>query len=245
MKLKVTINNSRMYAFFLTCITIVLSFMHMELLFAMSCIDIKGDLPTTAELTSPVETCIKARKWGNPNSITEFVCPQGEFFSANNQPITDETLAYTIATQVSINKVDRDIMKYMKELKKSREPDPTKWTEAIDVCQGHIKSIYDNICKFGVIESRLNAWEKEYIKNTSVYPQTLCSDLTNKKINAWRYLQYIIMSDGISKNQKNSTDKWITEVKWAYGRVLWSWHNYQKILARAVSKMTGYTEKSN
>ncbi|MBC7503938.1 hypothetical protein H7169_03125, partial [Candidatus Gracilibacteria bacterium] len=65
----------------------------------------------------------------------------------------------------------------------------------------------------------------------------------NKKIQGWKYLQNIMMSDGISKNQKNSTDKWATEVKGAYARVLGSWHTYQKILARAVSKMTGYNKQ--
>jgi hypothetical protein len=53
------------------------------------------------------------------------------------------------------------------------------------------------------------------------------------------------MSDGISKNQKNSTDKWVTEIKWAYARVLQSWHNYKGILATAVSKLTGLPKTSN
>jgi hypothetical protein len=41
------------------------------------------------------------------------VCPQGNYFDANNQQITGEALSYLIAANISFNKIDTDIKKYM------------------------------------------------------------------------------------------------------------------------------------
>lgn len=217
-----------------------------EYSFAEWCEDIKAELPDSETLKSAAKQCVQAREKGNPNSITEFVCPQGNYFDANNQQITGETLSYLIAANISFNKIDTDIKKYMVNLQKKREADPGKWTETIRGCTDKIANIYKNICNFGTLETLLNADPKEpIITTTNTYPQALCTDLARKKVQGWYYLQTIFMSDGISKNQKNSTDKWATTVKWAYGRVLWNFHGYQKILSRAVSKMTAYTKESN
>lgn len=235
-----------MYRFSLLLIAVIIGFFSIEYVFAEWC-DIKVDLPDSATLRSQVIRCIDARSgksWETPNSITDFVCPQGDFFDSNNQPITAEILSYLIAVNLSYNKVDLDIQKYMRQLQKTREPNPAIWIETIKNCTEKIASIYDNICTFWVLESKLNeGWGIPIITTTNTYPQVLCRDTANKKIQWWKYLQNIMMSDGISKNQKNSTDKWATEVKWAYARVLGSWHTYQKILARAVSKMTGYNKQ--
>ena len=206
-------SNRSMYRIVLIFIAIILSSISVESLFAAGC-DIRADLPDGRELRSQIDRCIDARKSSNPNSITDFVCPQGEFYSANNQPITRETLAYLIAVQVSFNKVDTDITKYMKTLQKAREADPIKWTEANNSCSEKIQNIYTQICGFGTLEARLNEnKDTPYITTTNTYPQSLCSDLARKKIAGWQYLQKILMSDGINKNQKNSTDTWVTQVK--------------------------------
>ncbi len=241
-------NNIRMYRIFLIFIAVILSSISVETIFAVGC-DIKTDLPTSTELISSVDRCIKARSpfsKETPNSITEFTCPQAEMFNENKQEINNETLAYLIAVNISFNRVDTDIKKYMQQLQKNREADPIKWIETINICTEKIVNIYSGICTFGILEAKLNEnIENQRIQTTNVYPQTLCTNLANKKAQWWRYFQNIMMSDGISKNQKNSTDTWATEVKWAYARVLGNWHTYQKILARAVSKMTGYTKESN
>ncbi len=239
-------NSIFMYRIVIVCIAIVLGSISIESLFAAGC-DIKTEIPTTSDLTTDVARCIAARgPWGNPNSITDLVCPQWEFFASNNQAITPETLAYLIAVQVSFNRVDLDVMKYMKKLQATREADPIKWTDTINSCTETMRSIYSRICGFGTLEAKLNKnKDKLYITTTNTYPQTLCTDLAARKIAGWQYLQKILMSDGIYKNQKNSTDTWITQVKWGYARVLGSWHTYQKILSRAVAKMTAYTKESN
>ncbi len=238
-------NSISMYRIVLVCIAIILSSISIESLWAAGC-DIRADLPDSATIRSQAERCIEARVSKNPNSITDFVCPQGKFYSANNQSITRETLSYLVAVQVSFNKVDLDITRYMKQLQKTREADPNKWLATINSCTDTIQGIYTQICGFGSIEAQLNEdRDKIYIATTATYPQTLCTDLAIRKIQWWYYLQTILASDGINKNQKNSTDTWITQVKWGYARVLWSWHTYQKILARAVSKMTAYTKESN
>jgi len=69
-------------------------------------------------------------------------------WASNNQSITNETLAYNIAVNLAFNKADKDIKKYMQELQKNREPDPTKWMENIRSCTDKIASIYDKICSF-------------------------------------------------------------------------------------------------
>ncbi len=227
-------------------ILIILSSLLVESLFAAGCDEIRADLPESSEMRSAVDQCILARQSGNPGSIVDFVCPQGDFFASNQQPITPETVAYILAVQVSFNQIDRDIQKYMKILQKTREADINKWLEKINSCTEKITGIYTQICGFGTLESRLNEDKtKLYITTTNTYPQTICSDLASKKIAGWKYLQQILMADGINKNQKNSTDVWINGVKWKYSTVLGSWHSYQKILARAVAKMTWYTKESN
>lgn len=226
-------------------ITLSFGLLTNESVFAEWC-EISSELPSNSELTGKIDQCIEARsgKWESPNSITEFVCPQGNSWASNDQSITSETLAYNIAANLAFNKADKDIKKYMQELQKNREPDPTKWIENIRSCTDKITSIYDNICNFWVLEKRLNEnKDKIYIKTTSTYPQDLCKSLAKKKIQWWYNLGTIMMSDGIAKNKKNSTDKWATEVKWAYAKILADWHNYQKILARAAGKMTGYNKQ--
>ncbi len=102
----------------------------------------------------------------------------------------------------------------MQQLQKIREADPIKWIDTINVCTEKIAEIYSGICKFGVLEAKLNEDAKDMlIQTTNTYAQTLCGDIATKKAQAWKYFQNIMMSDGISKNQKNSTDIWVTEVK--------------------------------
>jgi hypothetical protein len=141
------------------------------------------------------------------------MCPQGDFFAGSDQPITPETLAYLIAVNLSFNKIDTSINTHMRKLQETREADPIMWIVNIRSCTEKIQSIYAGICGFGAIETILNEGSKQYISTTNTYPQTLCAATAMRKIQGWYYLQSILMSDGISKNQKNSTDKWITEVK--------------------------------
>lgn len=214
--------------------------------FAAGCDEIKGELPKASELQAAVDRCLQARKSGNPNAITDFVCPQGEFIDANKQALNNEVLAYLVGVQVSFNKVDKDIQTYMKKLQTTREADPTKWVENIRVCSEKIQATYAQICAFGTIENILNSDPKKlYISTTMAYPQELCRLMVTKKVEWWYKLGTILMGDGIAKNQQNSKDVWITEVKWAYSKVLGKWHTYQKILGRSVAKMTFFTKDPN
>lgn len=233
-----------MYRFLYFFICILISFSELESSFA-DC-TITDELPSNSELTSKIDACIEARlgKWESPNSFTEFVCPQGPMFLTGGATITRGRLAYAIAVNLAFNKTDIDIKKYMQELRKNREPDPEKWIENIDSCTKKIEDIYDNICKFWTLDLRINEnIAKQYIVDTTAYPQELCYPLAARKIKWWRNVAKIMMSDGIYKNKKNSTDKWATEVKWAYAKLLMDWHNYQKILARAANKMTGTNKR--
>lgn len=233
-----------MYRFLFIFTYTLISLFQIEYIFA-DC-TITSELPSNSELTSKIDQCIEARL-GNgesPNSFTDFVCPQGPMFLTGGATITKGKLAYAIAINLAFNKADIDIKKYMQELQKSREPDPTKWIENIRSCTEKIKDIYSNICRFWTLDARLNEnIAKQYVVYTSDYPEELCKPLADKKSQWWYNLGVIMMSDGIYKNKKNSTDKWATEVKWAYAKILMDWHNYQKILARAAGKMTGYNKQ--
>lgn len=194
---------------------ILLSLIPMGLVFAEGC-QIDEELPSNSELTSKIEQCISARsgEGPSPNSITEFTCPNAEEFKINGRPITNETLAHAIAINLAFNKADKDIKKYMQQLQKNREPDPTKWIEDIHQCTEKIKSIYDNICNFNTLNARLNEnKDKQYIISVYAFPQTLCKPLAEKKTLGWYYMGTIMMSDGIAKNHKNSTDTWTNEIK--------------------------------
>lgn len=235
-----------MYKYSLICGTIIIFLISGGITFSAGC-DMKIELPSSSELRGAIDTCEKARKDGNPNSITEFICPQGDFFADNNQPINNYTLPYIISVTLSFNRVDKEIKKYMQELQKKRYADPAIGITEIRACTDTIAEKYDSICQFGTLETRINGEDPKdtIINNTNTYPQELCQNRAKAKTQWWYYLESILMSDSMNKNQKNSTDKWTTEVKWAYARVLWSFHSYQKILSRAVSKMTGYTKESN
>lgn len=171
-----------MYRIALICISLIASSISMELVFAAGC-DIKNELPTTNELRSAIDTCEKSRKNGNPNSITEFVCPQGNFFANNNQAITSDTLPYIIAVNLSFNKIDKEIKKYMLELQKKRYADPNIGLAAIRECTDHIADIYNNICQFGTLESRINGDDpsRSIINRTTTYPQELCQNRAKSK----------------------------------------------------------------
>lgn len=172
-----------MYRILQVFIAIILSSLAIESLFAAGCDEIRVDLPDSSTLTTQADRCIAARQAGNPSSITDFVCPQGSFFADNNQVISNETIAYLVAVQISFNQIDTDIQRYMKTLQKTREADPIKWIESINSCSERMTEIYSQICGFGTLEARLNDnKDKLYIKSTTTYPQTLCTDLASRKI---------------------------------------------------------------
>jgi len=226
------------------CIILCLLCIPVNAIFAEATCDIKLELPESTELVSQIKKCLTERSGWNPNSITEFVCPQGEVYLDNNQKIDNQTLAYLTAVNLSFNTADENIKKYIKTLTLSREPNSTKWIETMNVCREKIQYTYASICAFWTLESKLKDGDKNLIHTTDAYPQSLCITRAKQKLQWWDYLQKILMADGIAKNHKNSTDAWATEVKWAYARILGNWHSYQKILARAISKMTGYTKES-
>ncbi len=240
-------NTTIMYRIFLISMLSIFGAITIGSVFAGDSCTISRELPSTSELRSAIDRCREARSSGNANSITEFMCPQGDFFAENNQPINSDTLPYIVWVSLAFNKVDMDIKAYMLRLQQKRVADPTQWIKEIRSCTDLIGEIYTHLCAFGTLETRINGDDpsKYLLTRTTTYPQELCQIRASAKTQGWYYLETILMSDSISKNQKNSTDSWATEVKWAYGRVLGKWHTYQKILARAVSKMTGYTKASN
>lgn len=103
----------------------------------------------------------------------------------------------------------------MLKLQESREADPIMWVANIRECTDNIAKIYNDMCEFGVIESVMNGEDPEdrIITSIDTYPQELCQNRARAKIQGWYYLETIFMADSINKNQQNSTDRWITEIK--------------------------------
>lgn len=69
-------------------------------------------------------------------------------FLANNQSINNETLRYLVSASISFNKIDVDILKYMRDLQKIRIANPTEWVETIRKCTDKIQETYAKICEF-------------------------------------------------------------------------------------------------
>jgi hypothetical protein len=84
---------------------------------------------------------------------------------------------------LSFNKIDTDINKYMRKLQEKREPSPTVWQDAMDKCTAKIKIAYDDICKFGALEAILNTDpDNPLVDTTKLYPQSLCQVRATQKL---------------------------------------------------------------
>ncbi len=103
----------------------------------------------------------------------------------------------------------------MLKLQENREANLNVWMNSIRECTDSIGKIYTDMCEFGVIESVLNGEDPEdkIVTSIDTYPQELCQNRAKAKIQGWYYLETIFMADSINKNQQNSTDRWITEIK--------------------------------
>ena len=112
--------------------------------------------PTADEIVSKIDQCLEARANRTSNTIEDFQCPAGEFALEDRAELTNERLAYYIATNFFMNEADAKVKQYMQQLQRYRDKDPVAWTQAYGSCilgkgdetQKSLAYFYDTICQF-------------------------------------------------------------------------------------------------
>lgn len=136
----------------------------------------------------------------------------------------------------------------MKQLQKSRDKNAIAWTENYGKClygqtekDVSVSNIYNQICQPTYIIHFLNKnQEKPIISHKNVFPQTHCKDTANKKMLGWEKMASFMMHDGINKSYQNDMDYFMEEIFGKYKKILDKFHEYEKLLSKAASKMTKY-----
>lgn len=184
-------------------------------------------------LSGKVAECIQAWSGGTEASITEYVCPSGNFAQKSNQAFTRETLCGNIYMQLSFQEIDRDVEKYMKELQDTRNPDMTSWNENIRLESAVWGDKYSAVCS--------TASFREYCAaTTDFFPESTCRDRANAKTQAWTNMGYILAGKGIAKAYQNDKDTYVEKIKTKYDTILKKWNAYKRIVDIAISKFTAY-----
>lgn len=75
---------------------------------------------------------------------------------------------------------------------------------------------------------------------TDAFPQNTCADLVAKKKQMWFDLGSMIMNNSVAKSYENDRKYFTEAVQGQYRGIIEKFHNYQKIIFRAVSKITHY-----
>lgn len=209
---------------------------------------------TPTEAISKTDECIKARTNGTANAIDEYLCPSGDFGYEDNRPLTRDQLAYNITVNLLLNESDKKMREYMEQLNKIRDKDPVAWTEAYGSCilgkgwetKKSLAYFYDNLCGFTFVPSFLNSEKPEqpFFTSSDAFPQTICQQLIERKKNAWMNLGETLMQRGITKSYQNDKDYFVEELQGRYRAILEKFHIYQKIIARASSKITHFIREA-
>ena len=193
------------------------------------------------------EACKNARASQIESTITDFVCPSGDF-SIADRPHTDEILAYQIAVATVFQAIDTNAMQYAKNLQCNRDTDPIKWQQTIkiftDANTGYAKQ-YNATCDISYITSLLNSmwvggqFTFDVIQTSDTFPQ-YCEYLAGRKIDALHNLWILLMSNWVGKWFQNDKDIFLDTVKTKYSGLLDKMSAYLRIVGRAVAKLDRY-----
>lgn len=184
-------------------------------------------------LSGTVAECVAAREKWTESSITDYICPSGDFARDSSQASTREILCGNIYMQLSFQEIDRDAEKYMKELQDTRNPDMTSWNENIRLESVVWGDKYSAVCS--------TASFREYCATTTdFFPESTCRDRANAKTQAWTNMGYILAGKGIAKAYQNDKDIYIEKIKTKYDGIFKKWNAYKRIVDIAISKFTAY-----
>lgn len=210
-------------------------------------IEIKSD-----EVIQKIDACIAARNNNTTATITEYNCPAGDFTLDDNQKISTERLAVNIATNVILNEVDKKMEEYMKWLQKIRSKDVNSWLQEYNSCiktnakTPSLEAFYTQICNFDFLSKYLNtnSGKKTIVSSSDAFPQVLCKEITDKKIKMWQFTAENLMTSAVSKSYQNDRDTFMEGVQGKYRSIIEKFHNYQKIIFRASSKITNFIREA-
>ncbi len=193
------------------------------------------------ELCGKIQACMDSK---NPLTITEYMCTKWDFIAETLRPISRDDTAYIVVMSVKFKEIDDEIMKLMKNLQTQRNTDGLSWIEYINTKILPVSKKYRETC------TRLwwDLWilqecareNKSPLPNLSGFPQTVCTDLATKKVQAWENMGYILASKWIAKWFQNSKDSHIETIKGKYGKLLDTFISYSTLLASAVKKLDAY-----
>lgn len=218
--------------------------------YAMSCPEFSVTPSISSdEAIQKIDACIEARSNGSANTIEDYQCPSGDYVWETSEALTTETLAYHITVNLLMNDLDKKTKEYMKQLQKSRDKNAVAWTENIRTCLRDngpeaitLSDAYRHICRFAFIQEFLNdnGSDRIMIGTTNAYPQRMCEEFAEKKIEAWETMGKHLMHDNINKSYQNDRDIFVDQLQNSYDRVLARFHQYQRVVARASAKIKVY-----
>lgn len=76
--------------------------------------------------------------------------------------------------------------------------------------------------------------------STEAFPQTECKNLVEKKKKMWTTMGGFLLQNNIAKSYENDRKYFTEAVQGQYRAIIEKFHNYQKIVFRASSKITNY-----
>ena len=172
---------------------------------------------TSDEILAKVNECIAARANNTTKTITDFSCPAGDFILADGRPLTADLLSSNIAVNIIMNEVDTSMREYMQKLQSVRSKDAVAWSQEYSSCIGPtankstLVSFYGELCSPLFISNLLNknTSGNPVIATTDGYPQRLCNDIAQKKIDMWTKVGQSLAVVGMHKSYENDRDRFI------------------------------------
>lgn len=207
---------------------------------------------TSDAVLSKIQECMVARGNNTTQTITEYNCLAGDFTSEDDAPITNERLSAHIATNLIMNEVDKKMTEYMKSLQQIRSKDTTAWIAEYNSCikennnRASLEDFYASLCQFRFVADFLNNnnEKKTIIATSDAFPQRMCQEMAMKNVKKWQFAAENLMVAGVSKSYQNDRDRYMEGNYGKYYSIIAKFHNYQKILFRAASKMTHYIQEA-
>ncbi len=210
---------------------------------------------------SEIDACLDSRNAGTENSITDYVCPTGDFMILNNRQFSlkgDSTnVAYQVVLSKAFNDLDKKVKEYLKILQQKRDKNPASWTEDIRMkFEIEYPAKYNAIC-YPTLINEVLAWAKipNPRNNNQPYPivtdsavatdslsdTTLaCEALVNQKMNAFESVSMMLAAQGVTKSYTNDKSNFMEKVKTKYDGILETWRNYVAALTKATDKWNAF-----
>jgi hypothetical protein len=193
---------------------------------------------TKTEAQTKTDACIEARKSRTETSITEYVCPSGDFFLGSTLPLSEERICGSIYVQIEFAKIDKKALEWTEKLQDTRNVNIESWIADIRKKTEEFGSGYTAICSITKMREACG------VSTTDFFPETICTDLAAQKARAWENMGYILAGRGIAKNYQNDKDTFIEKTKTKYSKISEKWNQYLRVFDTAVSKFTAYIKKT-